>query len=111
MTRELDFASQNLEVRSISPFHEMGAYEALWSEPGATFKSLSDRFARNPGRLPSDFVPESEALECANFVKQRFPRLTWKDLASEFMALANTRLGCATPPILSNCSTTRVGGT
>ena len=72
MTRELDFASQNLEVRSISPFHEMGAYEALWSEPGATFKSLSDRFARNPGRLPSDFVPESEALECANFVKQRF---------------------------------------
>ncbi len=72
MTRELDFASAGFEARAISPFREMGAYEALWSEPGATFKSLSERFARHPGSVPSDFVPEADARECAVFVKRRF---------------------------------------
>ena len=49
----------------------MGAYETLWSERDATFKSLAERFARRPGSLPSDFVPRSEAHECAVFVKRR----------------------------------------
>ena len=35
-------------VRPVSPFLEMGAYEALWSKRGTTFKSLSERFARHP---------------------------------------------------------------
>ena len=72
MTLELDFTSADFESRAVSPFHEMGAYEALWSEPGTTFKSLSDRFARHPGSVPSDFVPDAEARDCAAFVKQRF---------------------------------------
>ena len=72
MTLELDFASADFESRAISPFHEMGAYEALWSKPGTTFKSLSDHFARHPGSVPSDFVPEADARDCAAFVKQRF---------------------------------------
>ena len=49
----------------------MGAYETLWTEPKTTFKSLSERFARNPGCVPSDFVPESQAYQCAVLVKQR----------------------------------------
>ena len=49
-----------------------GAYEALWTEPKTTFKSLSARFARRPGGLPSDFVSRREALECAAFVERRF---------------------------------------
>ncbi len=60
------------DERSVSPYLEMGAYEALWSDPKATFKSLSRRFASSPGSLPSDFVPEEEALACARFVKDRF---------------------------------------
>ena len=72
MTLELEFASADFEARAISPFLEMGAYEALWSEPGTTFKSLSERFARHPGSVPSDFVSAADARQCAVFVKQRF---------------------------------------
>ena len=32
-------------VSAVSPRREFGAYEALWLEPGATFKSLAERFA------------------------------------------------------------------
>lgn len=64
--------SMDIEDHAVSPFREMGAYEALWSNPKTTFKSLSQMFAQHPGRLPSDFVPSIEAHECAEFVKQRF---------------------------------------
>lgn len=49
----------------ISPRLEMGAYEALWLEKGATFKTIADRFARDPTALPSDFVSASAAEEAA----------------------------------------------
>lgn len=52
----------------ISPRRELGAYEALWLEQGATFKSLADRFAADPTALPSDFVPPSRADACADEV-------------------------------------------
>ena len=71
MEQELDLEGVDFETRAVSPFHEMGAYETLWSERDATFRSLAERFARRPGSLPSDFVPRSEARECAVFVKQR----------------------------------------
>lgn len=40
---------------------EIGAYESLWSEAGASFKSLAERFEGQPGARPSDLVPEDEA--------------------------------------------------
>lgn len=49
----------------ISPRLEMGAYEALWLEPGATFKRIADRFAADPHALPSDFVPTEVADQTA----------------------------------------------
>lgn len=42
---------------------EVGAYETLWSETNASFKSLAERFSRAPGARPSDMVPEREARE------------------------------------------------
>ena len=33
---------------TFSPFHEMGAYEALWENPKTTFKSLAELFAQPP---------------------------------------------------------------
>jgi len=50
-------ASQALILgsRAISPWREMGAYEALWSDAKAWFKSIADRFAAHQGSLPSDF--------------------------------------------------------
>ena len=72
MTRRLPLHASGFEERAVSPFREMGAYEALWSAPRTTFRSLSRRFARHPGSLPSDFVPPAEARECALFVKKTF---------------------------------------
>lgn len=55
----------------ISPRRELGAYEALWLEKGATFKSLADRFAADPEALPSDFVSAQIADQCAADVLHR----------------------------------------
>jgi DNA processing protein len=41
---------------AISPLLEMGSYEALWAEKGASFKTVAERFRTHPDSLPSDFV-------------------------------------------------------
>lgn len=69
---DLPLSASGFEARAVSPFREMGAYEALWAAPRTTFRSLSRRFARHPDSLPSDFVPPAEARECARFVKKTF---------------------------------------
>jgi len=70
----LALAGMDEPVRSISPYLEMGAYEALWAEKGATFKRLAERFAANPDALPSDLVPRERALAMAEEVVQRFEK-------------------------------------
>lgn len=55
----------------ISPRRELGAYEALFLQQGATFKSLSEKFAADEGALPSDFVPPQEADRIATSVIER----------------------------------------
>lgn len=55
-------------VRGISPFLELGAYEALWAEPTTTFKRMADRFRAEPGTLPSDLVDRDRALSMAREV-------------------------------------------
>jgi DNA processing protein len=52
-------------IAPISPRLELGAYEALWLEPRATFKTIADRFAADPFALPSDFVSPTVAHQCA----------------------------------------------
>ncbi len=54
----------------ISPRRELGAYEALWLEQGATFKALAERFAADPAALPSDFVSPTMADQRADEVMQ-----------------------------------------
>ncbi len=72
MIGELDFSGSDVAAHAISPARELGAYEALWEEKGASFKSLAQRFAARPGSVPSDFVPEKTALQASDFVRQRF---------------------------------------
>lgn len=55
-------------VRGISPFLELGAYETLWAEAGATWKRIADRFRAEPGVLPSDLVDRERALATAREV-------------------------------------------
>ena len=69
---ELALEWTDFESRAISPLRELGAYEALWEEPDASFKILSEKFAGHPGALPSDFVAPSEARKQAAFVQERF---------------------------------------
>jgi DNA processing protein len=57
-------------LRPISPFNELGAYEAMWTEPKSSFRWLADKFREHPGSLPSDFVPEAIALQHAERVRQ-----------------------------------------
>lgn len=58
----------------ISPRLELGAYESLWLQQGATFKTLADRFARDPSALPSDFVSRSAAEAAADEVFARLKK-------------------------------------
>ncbi len=55
-------------VRSLSPLLELGAYEWLWAQPGATFKKIAEKFRAHPGALPSDFVPHALADSTAREV-------------------------------------------
>jgi DNA processing protein len=48
-------------VTPISPRRELGAYEAMWLEQGATFKTIAEKFAADPSAIPTDFVSESIA--------------------------------------------------
>ena len=59
----------------IAPRRELGAYEAMWLEQGTTFKTVADRFARDPEALPSDFVPATLAEQCASRVFARLKAL------------------------------------
>jgi DNA processing protein len=72
MTPELGLEATDFEARAISPLRELGAYEALWDDPAASFKTLSEKFKARPGAVPSDFVPARRAEECAVFVREQF---------------------------------------
>ncbi len=61
-------------VAPISPRREMGAYEALFLEEGATFKGLAERFAADPDALPSDFVDSDRAEWAAHQVFEKLQK-------------------------------------
>ncbi|MDE0524482.1 MAG: DNA-protecting protein DprA [Boseongicola sp.] len=68
---QFGFADLDFAERAISPFIELGAYEALWEDAGASFKRIAARFASVPGALPSDFVDPRISAENANIVHSR----------------------------------------
>jgi len=53
----------DVAARAILPAHELGAYEALWTRKGTSFKSLAATFSEHPGSLPSDFVSNADACQ------------------------------------------------
>jgi DNA processing protein len=62
---------QDFAQRAVSPFLELGAYEALWDEQNTSFKTLANLFAKRVGTIPSDFVEKSRAVSYANDVHAR----------------------------------------
>ena len=64
-------AAEGFLVRPpISPWREMGAYEALWSDSKTTFKRLADQFRESPDALPSDLVSSEGIAEALSQVEQ-----------------------------------------
>ena len=68
MVGELPFDGLDLESQAISPFKELGAYEALWNQQGMSFKKLAEMHHNRPGSIPSDFVKEHDAYKFADRV-------------------------------------------
>jgi len=56
-------AAADFEARAILPARELGAYEALWVQEGASFKRLAETFRAHPGSVPSDFVSKADAKQ------------------------------------------------
>jgi DNA processing protein len=57
-------------AKTISPLLEMGAYEALWSDPTASFRRIAEKFRERPDALPSDLVPQEKAEAMAEQVME-----------------------------------------
>ncbi|HEY4242262.1 MAG TPA: DNA-processing protein DprA [Kofleriaceae bacterium] len=57
----LSFGGQD----ALSPFVELGAYEALWARAGMSTKKLADLFRGHPNVTPSSLVPRDEAVAMA----------------------------------------------
>jgi DNA processing protein len=70
-TVQLDLLSQDFARRAVSPFLELGAYESLWDEQNASFKSIAEMFAKRSDAVPSDFVDPMRAASYANDVHSR----------------------------------------
>ena len=70
----LALRAEGAALAPISPRLELGAYEALWLEQGATFKTLADRFAKDPSAMPSDFVSHAVANTAADDVMTRLKK-------------------------------------
>lgn len=51
MTPGLALEFRDFEARTVSHLREMGAYEALWDEQGATFKTISEKFSSASSRI------------------------------------------------------------
>ena len=71
---QLALEASNFMDRAISPFLELGAYEALWSGnvgTSVTFKSLAKKFESAPGSTPSDFVSADISKSYATEVHHR----------------------------------------
>lgn len=61
-------ADAEFTARPISPLTELGAYEALWKQEGASFKLIADLFRKRTNAVPSDFISEFEAHRHAGIV-------------------------------------------
>lgn len=65
-------------------WREMGAYEALWLEPGASFKRVAERIAAAPSGRASDLVRASVADEHAQEIQRRLAKTRLGDAGLRF---------------------------
>lgn len=79
--QQFDFGHKSSFERAISPFREMAAYEALWTEKGATFKTIADKFRHAPaGARPSDLVSDTTIDAFKSRLKDIFSQYEIEDI-------------------------------
>ena len=66
MSDRLPFEREDLDLPSVSSLREMGAYEALWSREGMSFRKISRMRRGSSEPVLSDFVDEPVACEFAD---------------------------------------------
>lgn len=69
--QQLGFGWKSPLDGAISHFREMGAYEALWAQDNASFKSIAAMFEGDAPPLPSELVSPSEASSAADQALQK----------------------------------------
>lgn len=74
MNLQLDLAARR-QTPWVSPTEELGAYEALWAEPGTSFKTIADRLGRRGELLPTDLVEPARAMEFQQRALAKLSRL------------------------------------
>lgn len=60
--------------KEVSPLLEIGAYESLWLQPGASFAKIAEFFRAHPRATPSEFIDPTLAIERGREVLQRFEK-------------------------------------
>ena len=83
--------------RTISPFLELGAYEALWLKDKASFKRMATMFAKSAGSLPSDFIDPETAEHYAHSVWEKFRGSHLMNLGIGYTGRQNIRANFVMP--------------
>ena len=68
-----------LSCKPISPSWEMGAYEALWANKKATFKTIADCFRNSPDAMLSELVSKDEIHAALSKVQEEIARTRVRD--------------------------------
>jgi DNA processing protein len=63
---------------------EMGAYEALWQRPGASFKAISDWMKAAPNEKAANLVSPDIAKDCVDQIRARFAKAGLTDVDLRF---------------------------
>jgi len=74
MNSNLSFSEGSFLESAVSPEKEMAAYEALWCEPKASFKTIADKFRAVKDALPSQLVTPENIEKYHIILKQIFEK-------------------------------------
>lgn len=69
-----------LRGKPISPRREMAAYEALWTDKKASFKTIADCFRQHPDSIPSEIVSLEEIESALPKVEEHFRNAKLSDV-------------------------------
>lgn len=80
---------RRIKTAPASDFIEMGAYEALWERPGASFKTVAEWIAAAPGERASALVATDVAERNAEDIRQRLAAASVSDVAVRLMGTSD----------------------